>query len=251
VQVCGCASNQWLNNTTPSAPRCVNCPAGGTTPNFNTGGYSSCTCAANSYLLGTGCTTCAPGMTSPIGSLWESSNCTCAGGYYKQDNSTGCLQCPTYAYTATKPGGARGLSDCICPTPHMVLNVTAAKCQLACPANMIADSTGIQCVPCAPNYYWNTDPITNMPQCKACPADSRSVNGSIGINSCICVAGTYWVPAVQVCRACGSGNFCPGDGSKKVCDIQLPSVRIACHTNLSTPSIYSTAIEQCSCLTRG
>jgi len=251
VGSCGCAVNTFLNTSNPITPQCSTCPTGASTDVGNTAGYESCSCLSNQYLTPTACTICSPGMTSPTNSLSEQQSCTCAPGDYKKDNVVGCVQCPMYSFTEQQVGGARAVQDCICPSPHMLLNNTTEQCELKCPVNMLPETLGTSCIPCAENFYLYHDQLLQQLECRACPAKSRSSNGSVAIESCQCEPGTYWVPETSVCKACGSSHFCVGDGLRRSCDVEAAAARAVCHTNLSTATVFASTLQECSCLSSG
>jgi len=188
--------------------------------------------------------------------------CACVCVYHIQIGSQ-CTQCPLHSTTFGE--ASTKFLDCVCNPSYSGKN--AARCTEclantfkpakgnydchACPNNTETNSgsTDINDCVCSPGYFWLHPgmPCEKCPEytwknfpgsgtkCNACPQNSRSLAGSVTLQSCSCIDGHYGSDG-QACAPCQEGTFKATGGSA------LCTTCVGAHTT-SQPGAYY--IEEC------
>ncbi|XP_059176661.1 uncharacterized protein LOC131956252, partial [Physella acuta] len=207
INVCeGCQKGFYRNSSLQNV--CEKCPTNSTTVSVNS----------------TSVTDCSVGIC-PSGQQWNNSTKVCEGcekGFYRNSSLQNvCEKCPTNSTTVSV--NSTSVTDCsvgICPSGQQWNNTTKV------------------CEGCQKGFYRNSS-LQNV--CEKCPTNSTTVSiNSTSVTDCsvgICPSGQQWNNTTKVCEGCQKG-FYRNSSLQNVCE--------KCPDNLTTVSINSTSLNDCS-----
>lgn len=282
----GCASGYYLDSNTLL---CEECPTDTTTAHgFNASAIDDCLCkpgrfrdnatnacepcAAAHYKnhIGDGiCTPCSDGKITANTESTTSEDCQCPPGSYLSDNmcdycdigtykdSVGdlaCSRCP--ANMTTDAVRSVSSADCVCVAGFHLLD---DLCE-ACPAGSYSNTTGSSICALCPAGTFNVESAsTSEDNCRQCPPQTQSSQGSNSALDCVCVAGRYAErnDTVWACPACPAGSFserhnasvcalCPAGTASGVAGADHGGVCLPCRNGTTATSPGAAACEPCA-----
>lgn len=192
---------------------CAPCPSGSYCPHSTADELTSCGAAGyfSSPPLSTNVSACVD-LCLPNGVFDGATGCLCEPGFYESGYT--CVNCAAGAYcpggnstaiacaeNSSSPVGSALPTDCVCESPRIPSHGDGVLSCILCDAgsyfasareppacvpcvNGTVAASGTECL-CDAGFYWDDS------GCVACPANSFSGAGSVGVAACTCVAGYY------------------------------------------------------------
>ena len=183
--------------------------------------------------------------------------CKCSKNFFQEGNGATmvCKECPI---DSTSSQNSKSINDCKCNSAFY--RDQNNQCKL-CPNNAIkvADekTTSVEPCICKKNFYQSG--YGDQMECKECPIDSYSNQGSASINDCNCTEGRVSEPIVGTtafkCTICSVGKYVHKQvGGKNICqdcpkgkyqNNKAATACIKCPVNTYVDTVGSTASSQC------
>jgi len=109
-------------------------------------------------------------------------------------------------YTRTAQGGSTANSNCVCNEGYTA--DTPGRCTACAGGKYKPSLSNIACENCSAGTYSASVASTQAEVCQACPQNSTSFSGSVLVDDCMCLHGSYQNPTDKwVCNECEMGEY--------------------------------------------